>query len=88
VVRETADCFVSSTGQSVGEAIFEGELKPEIGVAKSGNLNGTSATAPSQAKFKAASTGSLHSSLAGEDTWEGNFKYLGYFHQEVITVKP
>jgi hypothetical protein len=86
--RQTADCTLSSTGQVLSEAIFEGELKPEIGVAKTGNLNGISAGAPSQGKFNGASTGALHSSQAGADTWMGNLKYLGYFHQEVITVKP
>jgi hypothetical protein len=88
MVRETQDCTVSSTGQVVAEAIVEGELKPEIGVAKTANLNGSSAGAPSQAKFNGAATGAMRSKLAGAETWMGNLKYLGYFHQEVITVKP
>jgi hypothetical protein len=69
------------------EAISEGELKPEIGVAKTGNLNGTSAGAPSQMKF-GIGTGVLHSKTTGEVQWGGNLKYLGYNHQELITVKP
>jgi hypothetical protein len=88
MIRETFDCTIAPTGQVVSEAIFEGELKPEIGVAKTGNLNGSSAGAPSQMKF---GTGTcpvcLHSNLGGEVTWQGNLKYLGYFHQEVITVQ-
>jgi hypothetical protein len=88
MIRETEECTVSSTGQVVAEAIVEGELKPEIGVAKTANLNGNSAGAPSQAKFNAAATGAMHSKLGGNETWKGNLKYLGYFHQEVITVKP
>jgi hypothetical protein len=87
MIHETEDCSVSSTGQVVSEAIVEGELKPEIGVAKTTNLNGSSAGSPSQAKFNGASTGALHSKVAGEETWLGNLKYLGYFHQEVITVQ-
>jgi hypothetical protein len=70
----------------VASIIYEGEYKPEIGAAKAGNLNGTSASAPSQVKFKGASTGTLHSKEGGEGSGEGNLKYLGYFHQEVITV--
>jgi hypothetical protein len=88
MIRGTELCVIASTGQVLGEILYEGELKPEIGVAKSGNLNGTKAAAPSQFKFKAASTGALHSKLVGEATWAGNEKYLGYFHQELITVKP
>jgi hypothetical protein len=40
MVRETEQCTIAPTGQVVEEAILEGELKPEIGVAKAGNLNG------------------------------------------------
>jgi hypothetical protein len=43
IVRETDTCIVASTGQVVEEATSEGELKPEIGPAKAGNLNGSSA---------------------------------------------
>jgi hypothetical protein len=89
MIRGTEPCVVSSTGQVVIEEIYEGELKPEIGVAKTGNLNGTSAGVPSQFKFNGASTGALHSqSAAFGGMWMGNEKYLGYFRQEVITVKP
>jgi hypothetical protein len=92
MVRMTIDCTIAPTGQIAQEAIFEGELKPEIGAAKTGNLNGTSAGAPSQAKFNGASTGGLNSQLCplGEpcNHSSGNVKYLGYFHQELITVKP
>jgi hypothetical protein len=88
MMRETVDCTIPPSGTVAEEAELEGELKPEIGVAKSGNLNGSGAATPSQAKFNFASTGAVHSRLAGEETWQGNLKYLGYFHQEVITVKP
>jgi hypothetical protein len=86
--RETEFCEVPSTKQHVFDVVYEGEYKPEIGVAKTGNLNGTSATAPSQVKFNSAPTGALQSKEAGPGTGQGNLKYLGYFHQEVITVKP
>jgi hypothetical protein len=36
---QTADCTLAPTGQVVSETIFERELKPEIGVAKTGNLD-------------------------------------------------
>jgi hypothetical protein len=87
MMRGTEDCTVSSTGQVAAEFIFEGELKPEIGVAKTANLNGNSAGSPSQFKFNGASTGALRSKQAPEGPWRGNEKYLGYFHQEVITVQ-
>jgi hypothetical protein len=51
MVRAILDCTIAATEQVVSEAIFEGELKPEIGVAKSANLNGTSASKPSKVKF-------------------------------------
>jgi hypothetical protein len=85
--RETQICEVPSTSQHLFDVIYEGEYKPEIGVAKTGNLNGTSAGSPSQVKFNGAATGELHSNV-GTGTGAGNLKYLGYFHQEVITVKP
>jgi hypothetical protein len=88
MIRETADCTIAANGQVEAEAIAEGELKPEIGVAKSANLNGTKAAAPSKMKFQGASTGPIHSELAGEETWIGELKYLGYNEQEVVTVKP
>jgi len=65
---------------------FEGELTPEIGAAET-NLDGTKAAVPSTAKFDGASTGALHSEIAGEGTDEGSIKYLGYTAQEVITVR-
>jgi hypothetical protein len=89
MLRETETCEVSSTKQQLFHAIYEGEYKPEIGVAKTGNLNGTSASVPSQAKFNGESTGTVHSKeekAAGVGF--GRLKYLGYFHQELITVKP
>jgi hypothetical protein len=88
MIRGTEDCIVSSTGQVLAEIFYEGELKPEIGVAKTANLNGSSAGAPSQFKFNGHATGDLHSKQTSEGQWRGNEKYLGYFHQEVITVKP
>jgi hypothetical protein len=84
MIRETLDCSVAANGQVVAEAIGEGELKPEIGAAKTANLNGTKATGPSTMKFSGASTGAL----GGGETWIGSLKYLGYNEQEVITVKP
>jgi len=88
MIRETEACMVKSTGQVLVEAILEGELKPEIGAAKKGNLNGTSAGKPSSARFELASTGALHSTTAVEETWIGPLKYLGYNEQEPIAVKP
>jgi hypothetical protein len=88
MIRANVDCLIAPTSQVASINIFEGELKPEIGVAKTGNLNGTSAGAPSQAKFNEASTGALHSPTGKEGTNSGNVKFLGYFHQEVLTVKP
>jgi hypothetical protein len=86
--RKTRECTIAPTGQVASELIYEGELKPEIGVAKTGNLNGSSAGVPSQFKFNGASTGLLHSESGFVGQFSGNLKYLGYFHQEVITVKP
>jgi hypothetical protein len=88
MIRETQICEISSTKDAILTVISEGELKPEIGVAKSGNLNGTGAAKPSSVKFSEASTGTLHSELAGPATYTGSLKYLGYNEQELITVKP
>jgi hypothetical protein len=88
MMRETSDCTIAPTGQVAAEGSLEGELKPEIGVAKTGNLNGSSAGVPSQFKFNGAATGGLHSEQYGTDAYSGNVKFLGYFHQEMITVKP
>jgi hypothetical protein len=93
MIRWTEDCTIAPTQQVASEAIFEGEIKPEIGAAKAGNLNGTSPGAPSQFKFNGASTGALNSAgglcpLSSSCTNSGSVKYLGYFHQEVMTVKP
>jgi hypothetical protein len=85
MIRETVDCTIAPTGQVAEEFIGEGELKPEIGVAKAGNLNGSSAGTPSQLKFNGQSTGALH---PGVVPFTSPLKYLGYFHQEVMTVKP
>jgi hypothetical protein len=88
MIRATVDCTIAANQQVVAEAIFEGELKPEIGAAKKGNTNGTSAAKPSSARFEGESTGGLHSSLAGVGVNFGSVKYLGYNNQELITVKP
>jgi hypothetical protein len=88
MIRATIGCEIAASKTPVLTAIFEGELKPEIGVAKTANLNGTSAGAPSHAKFSGPSTGALHSEVAGEGTNLGITKFLGYFHQENITVDP
>jgi hypothetical protein len=89
MMRETQVCEVDATKEAVAEIPWEGELKPEIGVAKQGNLNGMKALSPSTAKFSDKSTGTLHSKEGGsEGTWSGSLKYLGYNEQEVITVKP
>jgi hypothetical protein len=57
-------------------------------VAKTANLNGTSASKPSHAKFGGGTTGALHSKEGGEGPAMGNLKYLGYLAQELVTVKP
>jgi hypothetical protein len=88
MMRETQICEVAPSKEAVLTAIAEGELAPEIGVAKSGNLNGANAAKPSQVKFSGASTEALHSEVAGETQDHGSLKYLGYFEQELITVKP
>jgi len=56
-------------------ATFEGELDPEV-------VNGN----PTLAKFTGATSGALHSELAGEGTNEGSVKLVGYTNQENITV--
>jgi hypothetical protein len=84
MIRETVICEVAVNQSPVETAIGEGELKPEIGLAKSGNLNGNQAGKPSTIKFSGASTGAL----GGQDTFSGSLKYLGYNEQELITVKP
>jgi hypothetical protein len=91
MIRMTVDCTIAPTGQVASEAIFEGEVKPEIGAAKAGSLNGSSAATPSQVSFGGVPGGvqPMHSIIiVGEQRWSGNLKYLGYFHQELITVKP
>jgi hypothetical protein len=94
MIRETEDCTIAATGQPVVEAIAEGELKPEIGVAKLTNLNGTSAERPSKVHFGTATCPGggvlcpLHSTAGGEGTWVGTLQYLGYNDQELITVRP
>jgi hypothetical protein len=88
MIRAQVICEVAVNQSPVATANFEGELKPEIGVAKSGNLNGSTASKPSSAKFSGASTGALQSEVAGPGTNSGSVKYLGYFEQELITVKP
>jgi hypothetical protein len=93
MIHETIDCTVAANQQVVAEADAEGELKPEIGIAKSGNLNGSSAAKPSTIKFSGASTGCLNGVAGrpcalGSDTFSNSLKYLGYNEQELITVKP
>ena len=88
MIRETQTCEVAPTKEVFVQWMDEGEQKPEIGIAKTGNLNGTTPAKPSTLKFNGASTGTLHSAAAGETTDLGSLKYLGYFEQELITVKP
>jgi hypothetical protein len=62
-------------------AKFEGELNPKI-------VNGASAgSKPSQAEFKGAATGALHSEIGGEGTNSGKVKFEGYNGQELITAE-
>jgi hypothetical protein len=93
MIRVRVLCEIAATEMATGTPIYEGELKPEIGVAKIGNLNGTNASKPSQFRFAGASTGALHSEFpkfppGGEDQFTEVAKYLGYNEQELITVKP
>jgi len=88
MIRATVNCEIAPTKTVIISAVFEGELKPEIGAAKTGNLNGTSGANPSKAKFNGASTGALHSEAGGEGVNFGNVKFLGYNEQELISVKP
>jgi hypothetical protein len=89
MIRETTSCEIASTKAVAFAFIYEGEYKPEIGVAKVANLNGNSASKPSKAHFEGPSTGELHSKEGGEPgTATGQLKYLGYNEQELITVKP
>jgi hypothetical protein len=93
MIRSTVDCTIAATGGIVAEGIFEGELKPEIGTAKNGNTNGTSASKPSTVRFAGAGIcpgggPALCPLDGGQGTWIGSLKYLGYNEQELITVKP
>jgi hypothetical protein len=89
MMRQTTSCEIASTKAVAFAFIYEGEYKPEIGVAKVGNLNGVMAAKPSKVHFEGAGTGALHSQEGGEPgTATGNLKYLGYNEQELITVKP
>src|SRR5262249_8737402 len=83
MIRVADSCDIPPETEGGPPTEFEGELQPEIGVAKTGNLNGVSAAVPSQAKFKGTSTNELHSSTVSSTTYEGNLKYLGYNHQEL-----
>jgi len=77
-------CSVPALGELVlANALFEGELTPEAG----GALNGTSASKPSKTRFAGATTGALHSELAGLGVNTGLVKIMGYNGQETITVK-
>jgi hypothetical protein len=88
MVRATIGCEIVVNKTPVISAVFEGELKPEVGRAKSGNLNGVSSGKPSHAGFSGASTGALHSEVGGEGTNNGIVKFLGYNEQELISVLP
>jgi hypothetical protein len=85
-LREGCEIVPSHTFGAI--YVFEGELDPEIGLAKKGNLNGTTPGKPSTTSFSGASTGVLHNSFPSEATYQGSLKYLGYNEQELITVKP
>jgi len=87
MIRATVLCTIPALKAVAVEAIFEGSLTPEIGEASSENLNGLSASKPSVSKFTGATSGALHSELAGEGTNEGLVKYLGYNTQEIVVVK-
>jgi hypothetical protein len=92
MIRVREGCEIAASETLGGSpAVFEGELDPEIGIANSGNLNGTSASKPSTARFSGASTGALHAEIpttSDEATYTNSLKYLGYNEQELITVKP
>jgi hypothetical protein len=103
MIRASEVCRVLSTGQVVVKSLpYEGELKPEIGAAKTGNLNGANSAKPSQFSFNGSSTGGLLSEPVCLLNMEGppfvygpcvsratgSLKYLGYNEQELITVKP
>src|SRR5262249_26565915 len=51
MIRLTFVCKGPPTEGPEFNFIFEGELKPEIGIAKSGNLNGSGPSRPSQVRF-------------------------------------
>jgi hypothetical protein len=78
-------CSAPSTHTHVSEAIFEGQLEPEIGEAVE-NLNGTSAAHPSTMKFGGSASGSLHSEAGGTGAVTGSVRYLGYTSLEVMSV--
>jgi hypothetical protein len=88
MIRATIQCEIAPSKTPVITAVFEGELKPEIGVAKEGNLNGSGASKPSIALFNGPSTGALESEVGGSGTNNGQVKFLGYNEQELIQVKP
>jgi len=87
MIRVAEGCEIAASETVTAMAEFEGELQPEIGAAKKGNLNGTSAAKPSSVRFEGASTNELHGML-GNAVYFGSLKYLGYNEQEIITVKP
>src|SRR5262249_16115281 len=87
-IRLKERCEILPSEEVGGEGILETELNPEIGIAKGGNLNGTSQGKPSTFKFAGASTGTLEPALWGKTPYTGSIKYLGYNEQELITVKP
>jgi len=88
MIRATVNCEIAPTKTVIISARFEGELKPEIGAAKLGNTNGSSAAKPSFTRFSGPSTGALHSEIGGEGTNAGNVKFMGMFEEETLTVKP
>jgi hypothetical protein len=72
VACETPPGYTPHMGSPV---TYEGELDPEF-------VNGN----PGTLKFTGATSGALHSEIAGEDTYEGSVKVVGYTNQEVISV--
>jgi hypothetical protein len=82
MIRATVLCVEEPIKVPAIEAIFEGELAPEIG----GSLNGLSSAHPSSAKFSGAATGGLHSELAGEGVNIGSIHYLEYTESAVLSV--
>jgi hypothetical protein len=88
MIRISQACEIAASETPLNQFTSEGELKPEIGVAFKGNMNGTSPGKPSFYTFQGPSTEALHSMAVGLVTYTNSLKYLGYNEQELITVKP